>query len=317
MLHDALTDQFGFKHLLWVYSGRRGIHLWISDKEAMELTDESRKAIVGWLEVIKGGKDMAKKVNVRLGAGKSGPGTLPPSIKVALDPLAARFTNLILADQNCFGSEKGYEDLLQLIPDRNVVNELREKWTDDPDRHSIDKWNDFKAQVKKSEKGSTQRVSSCEMSRCIALREDWPQILLTAAMEDIILQYTYPRIDAEVSKHRNHLLKAPFCVHPKTGRVCVPVDPDRVDEFDPEKVPDVETLLNELNSATGMEVDGENGERRGGEYVGFMLIPSANEFMGDVDWERTSLKPYVDMLERHSMELMEEVRRSKLGKPGS
>ena len=161
VLHDALTDQFGFKHLLWVYSGRRGIHLWISDKEAMELTDESRKAIVGWLEVIKGGKDMAKKVNVRLGAGKSGPGTLPPSIKVALDPLAARFTNLILADQNCFGSEKGYEDLLQLIPDRNVVNELREKWTDDPDRHSIDKWNDFKAQVKKSEKGSTQRVSSC------------------------------------------------------------------------------------------------------------------------------------------------------------
>jgi DNA primase catalytic subunit len=37
------------------------------------------------------------------------------------------------------------------------------------------------------------------------------------ALEDIILQYTYPRIDAEVSKHRNHLLKAPFCVHPGTG----------------------------------------------------------------------------------------------------
>lgn len=37
------------------------------------------------------------------------------------------------------------------------------------------------------------------------------------AIEDIILQYTYPRIDAEVSKHRNHLLKAPFCVHPGTG----------------------------------------------------------------------------------------------------
>ena len=82
-------------------------------------------------------------------------------------------------------------------------------------------------------------------------------------MEDIILQYTYPRMDAEVSKHRNHLLKAPFCVHPKTGRVCVPIDPERVDEFDPEKAPDVETLLNELNSTTGMEIDGENSERHG------------------------------------------------------
>lgn len=101
---------------------------------------------------------------------------------------------------------------------------------------------------------------------------DWPQLALTAAMEDIILQYTYPRIDAEVSKHRNHLLKAPFCVHPKTGRVCVPVDPDRVDEFDPEKVPDVETLLNELNNAAAMEVDGENGERRGGECGGSISV---------------------------------------------
>src|SRR5882762_10835827 len=79
VLHEALTEQLGFKHLLWVYSGRRGIHLWIGDKEAMELTDEGRKAIVGWLEVIKGGKEMAKKVNVRLGTGKNSAGVLPPS----------------------------------------------------------------------------------------------------------------------------------------------------------------------------------------------------------------------------------------------
>ncbi len=66
-------------------------------------------------------------------------------------------------------------------------------------------------------------------------------------MQDIVLQYTYPRLDAEVSKKRNHLLKAPFCVHPKTGRVCVPVDPAKVEEFDPETVPTVGQLLDELN----------------------------------------------------------------------
>jgi hypothetical protein len=37
----------------------------------MNLTDEQRKAIMGWLEVIKGGKEMVKKVNVRLG-GRTG-----------------------------------------------------------------------------------------------------------------------------------------------------------------------------------------------------------------------------------------------------
>ena len=77
VLDSSIRDQFGYKHLLWVYSGRRGIHLWISDKEAMELTDEQRRALVGWMTVIQGGKDMVKKVNVRRGA----TGPLPPSLK--------------------------------------------------------------------------------------------------------------------------------------------------------------------------------------------------------------------------------------------
>lgn len=101
-------------------------------------------------------------------------------------------------------------------------------------------------------------------------------------MEDIVLQYTYPRLDAEVSKHRNHLLKAPFCVHPKTGRVCVPVDPANIDRFDPRGVPTVAQLLREL------DVAGEGA-----------------------DWEKTSLKPYVEMLDRHTIALMEDVRKTR------
>lgn len=77
VLDKALRETFGFRHLLWVYSGRRGIHCWISDTLALDLTDDQRRALTLFLEVIKGGKEQVKKVNVR------GPGDadLHPSLK--------------------------------------------------------------------------------------------------------------------------------------------------------------------------------------------------------------------------------------------
>lgn len=45
------------------------------------------------------------------------------------------------------------------------------------------------------------------------------------------------------------MLKAPFCVHPATGRVCVPIDPRLASKFDPEQVPTAGSLLRELNES--------------------------------------------------------------------
>lgn len=42
------------------------------------------------------------------------------------------------------------------------------------------------------------------------------------------------------------LPQAPFCVHPKTGKVCVPIDPEQAWQFDPDAVPTVQQLVQEL-----------------------------------------------------------------------
>ncbi len=99
-----------------------------------------------------------------------------------------------------------------------------------------------------------------------------------------------------MSKHRNHLLKAPFCVHPKTGRVCVPVDPRTIDRFDPARVPTVGQLLRELDKAAPPPAAPAEG---------------ASVVEHHADWERTSLKPYVDMLDKHVLGLLEETRKVK------
>ena len=61
----TLREDFGFQHIMWVYSGRRGAHAWISDKRARTMDDQRRKALAGYLEVVKGGSQSGKKVNVK------------------------------------------------------------------------------------------------------------------------------------------------------------------------------------------------------------------------------------------------------------
>lgn len=71
-------------------------------------------------------------------------------------------------------------------------------------------------------------------------------------LEALVLSYLYPRIDAAVSTGINHLLKAPFCVHPKTGNVCVPFDPLKFNEFKLAEVPTLTKCINELGQGGGI-----------------------------------------------------------------
>jgi DNA primase small subunit len=54
------VEDFGFEHLMWIYSGRRGVHCWVCDDHARALSAEVRRAIVGYIEVVKVNIKMTK-----------------------------------------------------------------------------------------------------------------------------------------------------------------------------------------------------------------------------------------------------------------
>ncbi|XP_035753072.1 DNA primase small subunit, partial [Egretta garzetta] len=114
---------------------------------------------------------------------------------------------------------------------------------------------------------------------------------------EIMLQYCFPRLDINVSKGVGHLLKSPFSVHPKTGRISVPLDLQKLDQFDPFAVPTISSLCQELDAA------GDNGEQEdGGETE-----PKRRAR----DYKKTSLAPYVRVFEQF-VEEMERARRGEL-----
>ncbi|KAK2628928.1 hypothetical protein QTJ16_002031 [Diplocarpon rosae] len=260
----AMRDDFGFKHIMWVYSGRRGAHAWVCDKKARQMDDQRRRAIAGYLEVIKGGAQSGKRVNVKR----------PLHSHVALEILKSHFQSDVLQDQDPWETDERFDRLLQLLPDKTLNEALRKKWSSAPGRASKSKWADIDALAKT---GASKALDSKA---------------LLEAKQDIVLEYTYPRLDIEVSKHLNHLLKSPFVVHPGTGRVCVPIDTKHCDKFDPLHVPTVTELLKEIDEWNAP--DGENG--------GKILQ----------DWEKTSLKPYVEYFRTFVLALMRDEKDVKV-----
>eukprot|EP00249_Psilotum_nudum_P030475 c43127_g1_i1 orf=203-1702(+) len=232
VVDTALREDFGFEHILWVYSGRRGVHCWVCDSRARRLTNEQRSSIAEYFRVYKGNENNSRKVALTGAA-------LHPSLSRAYgEVLKQFFEEQVIPNQGLLQHKERFQRILDIVPDDTIVAQVHDRWQENR-RSSLgdanyDRWRYFK-HLLESNKQKGQAFRRC--------------------LEEIIFTYTYPRLDLEVSKHMNHLLKAPFCVHPKTGRVCVPINPMECDSFDPTTVPTITQLLEELNKGDTRSMD--------------------------------------------------------------
>lgn len=215
ILHTVLTREFGFKHLLFVFSGRRGFHCWVCDKEARELGADARKAIADYFSVVEGGQAKVKRVTL------NPYGDLHPMIRKALEVIDYDFEDLMINKQDFLASEHLVQNVIDLATDVGLQNRFRDKCK----LHhasSAERWAHMKLEVESYKSKKTRYF-----------------------IQEVKLQHCFPRLDANVTKGFNHLLKLPFCIHPKTGNVCVPIDIRDIDSFDIFGVPNIKTLTRE------------------------------------------------------------------------
>merc|ERR1740121_466627 len=218
------------REMVFVYSGRRGMHCWVSDKTARQLSNDHRAAVAEYLTMVAGGQNKAR-ADVKMNGCEDVHPSVEEAYKICLkifkeDPLGP------LQGQDILRKGPHLANILQdlTVSEQTLISKYVERH---PEATSLDIWGMF-------EKVALERENQ---AKTFQQKRD-----LKLFLKDVVLQYTYPRLDINVSKQMNHLLKAPFVVHPKTGRVCVPIDPDAMDAFDPTKVPTIGRLVDELNA---------------------------------------------------------------------
>ncbi|XP_067096399.1 DNA primase small subunit [Osmerus mordax] len=270
ILDRALRDDFGFQHCLWVYSGRRGVHCWVCDEAARKLSVAARSAVAEYLSLVKGGEETARKVVLT--------DPIHPFIKEALTVVTQYFPQYALKDQDIMGIKETIDKVLTLVPE-DIRKELLQYFQSE--KNPEKRWDRLKILVEQK-RGTTKKGHYFEM--------------------EIMLQYCYPRLDVNVSKGVNHLLKSPFSVHPKTGRISVPIDLRELNEFDPFDVPTISLICEELDRPRTAEEDEEDAKEKENEK-------EAGERRKLRDYKRTSLAKYVKLFDQ----FVESMARSRKG----
>ncbi|KAK8811343.1 hypothetical protein WA158_003077 [Blastocystis sp. Blastoise] len=264
ILERILKEEFGFKHILCIYSGRRGIHMWVCDKRARQLTDRERKCILNYISItIQTNKQMENEDSL--------PFPPTPSIVQSFNLCEQYFTNDFLSVSNMalFDSfslpdtgKQRLDTIMKLIDSNCLSFQERDgilSMLKETGINGKEKWLRLKS-----------LLMSIDLSNKTK-RLDPKAIHKYMSAYYILFYYVYPRIDTNVSVARNHLLKSMFCIHPKTGKVCIPIAIDQIDTFNPLTVPTLSSLIQEL--------DNYNGD------------PSID------DLHKTSLGQYVDLFE--------------------
>jgi len=192
-----VRECFGLTQLVWLFSGRRGVHCWVMDDKAGSLTQEQREAIVSYITDLR--KTFRRSRNAEYHA---------------LSEMAAHcekdFTKFI-EDQQLFSNKERFRNLVQGM---DLPSFIVREWIDSP----LTEYSDFKclAQRKRSDDDQQLQINKRKF-----------------ILDELMMQCVFPKLDIKVTTQLDHLLKVPFSVHPGTSMICMPLTKTQMEQFDP------------------------------------------------------------------------------------
>lgn len=119
VLTQILDEDFDLNNVLWVFSGRRGIHAWVCDDAAREMTNDMRSSVVSYCN-IGVGNELSGKLRLSY--------PLHPRLKKVFEFLYSNFERIIVQDHDLLQVETHREKFLQHLPNEDLRTKVRRKW---------------------------------------------------------------------------------------------------------------------------------------------------------------------------------------------
>lgn len=220
IMNYILTRQYGFRQILFVFSGSKGYHCWVFDKAVKSLTDQQRWQIVHhfdpWIKV-KNIKDITRLKDESL------------------------VKDSILFDRNNSFLEPLFKETIVSSGVFNLgsskVNKLLDKFLDidaQPPHIQLEFLELFDLAI--VEKWSS---TACWDNLKSFITHKLPGYFTTVYIRRIIYAFIFPRIDEPITAQIKHLIKLPYSLHPTTRLISVPILTHELLSFDPTVCPNV------------------------------------------------------------------------------
>ena len=118
VITKIMRADFDFTNLLWVFSGRRGVHAWVCDPEARTMGNDMRAAIANYIGL---GLGNEKADRLRLQA------PLHPHLVRAVNDLKPHFRTVVIREQDVLSDPAHEARMMQFLP-AEVRPELQRRW---------------------------------------------------------------------------------------------------------------------------------------------------------------------------------------------